>query len=125
MITSMRYRGTDSITVRSLPDNRAAIGAATVNLTPYRTESASVAAAPYIVFDGELFNERSEGQTDLQLFEEYYRKYGKACFKYLDGSFCCAVVGAGPAWRSMTLPTSPSAGSPTTSAAGRCRRSTR
>jgi len=92
MIRSMRHRGPDGITVRSLPDGKATIGAAAVNLTPERSQCASIAASPYILFDGELFNERKKGQTDLELFEEYYRKYGKACFEHLDGSFSCVVI---------------------------------
>jgi len=92
MLELMRHRGSHFITVRDFPEKRGVFGAASVNLTSEKTQCASVATPPYIVFDGELFNERSEGQTDLQLFEEYYRKYGKECFSYLDGSFCCAVL---------------------------------
>lgn len=91
MIESMRHRGPDFVIVRSLPEEKAILGAAAVNLSPHRTQCASLASSPYIVFDGELFNERPGGQTDLQLFEEYYLKHGKNCFKYLDGSYCCAV----------------------------------
>ncbi len=78
--------------IRTLPDGTAALGAAEVNLTPARTQCAAVATAPYIVFDGELFNERAEEQTDIELFEEYYLEYGKSCFSYLDGSYCCAIL---------------------------------
>lgn len=92
MLQLMRHRGPDSITVRLLPEETAAMGAAAINLTPARSRCASVVSPPYIVFDGELFNSRSEGQTDLQVFEDYYRKYGKDCFKYLDGSYSLAVL---------------------------------
>ena len=44
MIRSMRHRGPDGITVRSLPDGKATIGAAAVNLTPERSQCASIAA---------------------------------------------------------------------------------
>lgn len=92
MIELMRHRGPDNTIICTLPDGTAVLGAAEVNLTPARTQCAAVATAPYIVFDGELFNERAEGQTDIELFEEYYLKYGKSCFSYLDGSYCCAIV---------------------------------
>ena len=92
MLNLMRHRGPDAITVRLLPEGTVTIGAAAINLAPSRTQCASVDNPPYIVFDGELFNDHADGQTDLQLFEEYYRKYGKDCFKYLDGSYCCAIV---------------------------------
>jgi asparagine synthase (glutamine-hydrolysing) len=47
---------------------------------------------PYILFDGELINVRDKEQTDMELFEDYYLNYGKNCFSYLDGSYCCAIV---------------------------------
>ena len=92
MIELMRHRGPDNTTIRTLPDGTAALGAAEVNLTPGRTQCAAVATTPYILFDGELFNERAEGQTDIELFDEYYQKYGKGCFSHLDGSYCCGIL---------------------------------
>ena len=92
MIESMRHRGPDNVTIRTLPDCTGAFGAAEVNLLPERTRCVSATTSPYIIFDGELFNERAEGQTDLELFEEYYEKYGNGCFSYLDGSYCCAIL---------------------------------
>jgi len=92
MIEAMRHRGPDNTVIRALPDSTGALGAAEINLTPARTQCTSVAGTPYIVFDGELFNERAEGQTDIELFEEYYQKYGKGCFSHLDGSYCCAIL---------------------------------
>ncbi len=92
MLELMRHRGPDSIGVRLLPEGTAALGAAAINLSTARTQCVSIATAPYIVFDGELFNGRAEGQTDLEVFQEYYQKYGKNCFKHLDGSYACAVI---------------------------------
>jgi len=92
MLKLMRHRGPDNVTIRTLPDGTGAFGAAEVNLLPATTQCASVAKAPYILFDGELFNNRAEGQNDLELFQEYYQKYGKECFAHLDGSYCCAIM---------------------------------
>ncbi len=92
MIEVMRHRGADNITIRTLPDGTAAFGAAGMNLVPERNCCDSVNASPYILFDGELFNPRAEGQSDLELFKEYYLKFGKECFQYLEGSFCCAII---------------------------------
>ena len=92
MLELMRHRGPDSIGVRLLPEGTAALGAAAINLSTARTQCVSIATAPYIVFDGELFNGRAEGQTDLEVFQECYQKYGKNCFKHLDGSYACAVI---------------------------------
>ena len=95
MLGLMRHRGPDNMVVRTLPDGRGALGAIEINLTPERTNCAAVAKSPYVVFDGELFNDRSPGQTDLELFIEYYAKYGKDCFTHLDGSYACAIVEPG------------------------------
>jgi len=81
--------------VRTLPDGRGALGAVEVNLTPERTSCTRVDKSPYVVFDGELFNERSPGQNDLELFMEYYAKYGTDCFTHLEGSYSCAIVEPG------------------------------
>ncbi|MFP4642139.1 MAG: asparagine synthase-related protein [Chloroflexota bacterium] len=94
-VNLMHHRGPDNKTIKTLPDRTGALGAAEVNLTPERTQCAAVANSPYIVFDGELFNDRPEGQTDIELFKEYYQKYGKGCFTHLEGSYSCAVVDNG------------------------------
>ncbi|MFO8009190.1 MAG: asparagine synthase-related protein [Dehalococcoidia bacterium] len=92
MLQLMRHRGPDNMIVRTLPEGNGAIGSIEINLTPEKTNSAAVARSPYIVFDGELFNGRAEGMTDVELFKEYYLKHGKECFTYLDGSYCCAII---------------------------------
>ncbi len=91
MLESMRHRGPDNSVVRTLPDGTGAMGAVEVNLTPERTGSTSLGRSPHIVFDGELYNERAGGQSDVDLFRELYEKHGKDCFSMLDGSFSCAV----------------------------------
>jgi asparagine synthase (glutamine-hydrolysing) len=92
ILEQMRHRGPDNTIVRSLPDGRGTLGANEINLTPERTSCTAVSKPPFILFDGELFNERAKGQSDVELFEEYYLKYGKDCFKHLDGGFSCAIV---------------------------------
>ncbi|MBW2173127.1 MAG: hypothetical protein JRF64_00500 [Deltaproteobacteria bacterium] len=92
MLKLMRHRGEDNTVIRTLTDDRGALGASEINLTPTTTHCTSVDAPPYILFDGELYNERPEGQSDLDLVQEYYEKYDKKCFSRLDGVFSCAVV---------------------------------
>jgi asparagine synthase (glutamine-hydrolysing) len=92
MLRLMRHRGADNTVVRTLYDDRGAVGANEINLSPRRTHCTSLDEAPYILFDGELFNDRSEGISDLDLFKEYYDKYERDCFSRLDGSFACAIV---------------------------------
>lgn len=92
MLELMRHRGPDAVKVRALPEGNGALGAAEVNLTLERTTCTALRRPPYIVFDGELFNGRKEGVTDIELLKEYYQQHGKDCLKMLDGSFSCAIV---------------------------------
>ena len=92
MLDLMRHRGPDNTIVRTLFDDRGAVGANEVNLTPQRTYCTSLEESPYILFDGELFNGRPNGASDLELFREYYEKYDIDCFSRLDGSFSCAIL---------------------------------
>lgn len=92
MLSDMRHRGPDNTIIRSLADDRGALGANEINLAPDRTYCTSLEDAPYILFDGRLFNERQNGERDIELFRDLYEKYDRDCFKYLDGSFSCAVV---------------------------------
>lgn len=92
MLQLMRHRGPDNMKVRTLPEGNGAIGAIEINLTHEKTDATAISESPYIVFDGELFNSRAQRQTDVQLFKEYYTKYGKECFTHLDGGYCCAIV---------------------------------
>ena len=75
MLNDMRHRGPDNTIVRSLPDERGALGANEINLSHERTFCASLKEPPYILFDGKLFNERPDRQTDIDLFRDLYEKY--------------------------------------------------
>jgi asparagine synthase (glutamine-hydrolysing) len=92
MLKLMRHRGPDNSIVRTLRDNRGALGANEINLTQRTTRCTSFQEPPFILFDGELDNDRPEGQSDIDLFAEYYEKYKKDCFSRLNGSFVCAIV---------------------------------
>jgi asparagine synthase (glutamine-hydrolysing) len=95
MLERMRHRGPDNVALRSLPDRCGALGANEVNLTLDRTCCSSLWKPPFILFDGELFNERAPGQDDVGLFRDLYEKHGKECFPLLKGSYTCAVIDGG------------------------------
>lgn len=95
MLECMRHRGPDNLVVRTLPDYRGALGANEVNLTPEQTCCTSLSRPPFVLFDGELFNDRTQGQHDVELFMEFYRRHGKDGFSMLDGSYTCAIVDDG------------------------------
>ncbi len=93
ILKDMRHRGPDNTCVRSIPDSRGAMGANEINLSPERTICSSLEDAPYILFDGKLFNERSDSsQRDIDLFIDLYQKYDRECFSHMDGSYVCAIV---------------------------------
>lgn len=92
MLDLMRHRGPDNTIIRSLTDDRGALGANEINLSPERTYCTSLEDTPYILLDGHLFNDHEEGQADIELIRELYEKYERNCFSVLDGSFACAVV---------------------------------
>jgi asparagine synthase (glutamine-hydrolysing) len=93
MLNDMRHRGPDNMCIRTIPDHRGALGANEINLSPARTICSYLEEAPFILFDGELFNDRSDsGQRDIDLFSELYQKYDQNCFSHMDGSFVCAIV---------------------------------
>ena len=92
MLRLMRHRGPDHSIVRSLNGAQGAMGANEMTLTPQTTYCTALEKQPYILFDGELFNERPDNISDLELFRQYYEKYGRDCFSHLDGTFSCAVV---------------------------------
>ncbi len=92
MLSLMRHRGPDNTTIRSLTEDRGALGANEINLSPDRTRCASLAGDPYILFDGKIFNSRADNRSDIEVFRDYYEKYEGECFSKLDGSFACALV---------------------------------
>jgi len=92
MLRLMRHRGQDNSLVRTLFDHRGAVGANEINITPRRTYSTSVEERPYVLFDGELENERDGKETDIELFCDFYEKFEQDAFSRMDGIFSCAIV---------------------------------
>lgn len=92
MLKLMHHRGPDNSIVFTLRDNRGALGANEINLTQRTTRCTSFKEPPFILFDGELDNDRPEGQSDIDLFAGYYKKHKNECFSHLNGSFVCAIV---------------------------------
>ncbi|MFO7557311.1 MAG: asparagine synthase-related protein [Desulfobacterales bacterium] len=94
MLGVMRHRGPDNMVVRSLLDDRGAVGANEILLTPDKTHCSSLDDYPYILFTGGIYNERPEGATDVDVVKDYYDKYDyrHECFSRLDGGFTCAII---------------------------------
>lgn len=92
MLETMRHRGPDNTVIRTLFGERGAVGADEVNLTPRTTFSSRIEDYPLILFDGELYNERENDQTDIQLLTELFETYEEECFSMLDGNFAIAII---------------------------------
>lgn len=93
MLAAMSHRGPDNATVRSLIDDRGALGVGEINLLPAtKTYSSNFSESPYILFTGQIYNERPNGQSDVDLVKEYYDRYEEDAFSKLDGCFTIAVV---------------------------------
>lgn len=93
MLSSMAHRGPDNRVVRSLLDERGALGAVEINLTPLEKSYCTwLDDPPYVLFTGQLYNPRPAGQSDVALFHESYVKYEEDAFSRLDGSFTAAIV---------------------------------
>jgi len=92
MLRRMRHRGPDNTVLQTMAEGAGALGANEINLPHERPHCTAISKSPYILFDGELFNERQPGQCDVELFEELYDKKGKDCFSDLNGSYSCAIV---------------------------------
>ena len=92
MLKNMLHRGPDNSVVRSLRDDRGALGANEINIPDGKTFSSSLDEPPYILFTGAIYNSRSDGMNDVEIVREYYEKYEQGAFTKLDGSFSCAIV---------------------------------
>jgi asparagine synthase (glutamine-hydrolysing) len=92
MLRLTRHRGQDNSIIRTLFDDRGAVGANEINVTRRRTYATSLEERPYILFDGELSNERPEGGHDIGVLSDLYEKYDQEAFSRLDGIFSLAIV---------------------------------
>jgi len=92
MLELMRHRGPDNTVIRTLPDGRGALGANELNLTAERTPCALLNRSPYVLYDGEMYNQTAAGQLDIEYFAEMYQKHGKGCFTLLEADYVCAIV---------------------------------
>ncbi len=92
MLELMKHRGPDNTAIRTLPDGRGALGANELNLTPERTPCALLNRSPYVLYDGEMYNQTADGQLDIEYFAQTYKQHGKGCFTLLEADYVCAIV---------------------------------
>ena len=93
MLSAMAHRGPDNTLVRSLLDDRGALGAIEINLEPEtKTFCTYLDEPPYVLYTGHLYNKRNDGKSDVELFSDYYEKYGEDAFGKFNGIFTAAII---------------------------------
>ena len=93
MLASMAHRGPDNMIVRSLLDDRGGLGAIEINLSPANKSFCTyLNEPPYVLFTGQLYNDRVDGKHDVEIFQGYFSKYEEDAFSKLDGNFTAAIV---------------------------------
>lgn len=93
MLDSMRHRGPDNMVVRSLLDDRGALGAVEINLEPSTKSFCTfLDAPPHVLFTGQLYNQQSEKMSDVVLFHDFFDTYEEDAFSKLDGNFSAAIA---------------------------------
>jgi asparagine synthase (glutamine-hydrolysing) len=93
MLDSMRHRGPDNMVVRSLLDDRGALGAVEINLKPSTKSFCTyMDDPPHVLYTGQLYNQRPEKQSDVAFFHDCFDRYEEDAFAKLDGNFSAAIV---------------------------------
>jgi asparagine synthase (glutamine-hydrolysing) len=90
MIETINHRGPD--TVRNHHTDALAAAVCASRLSPARGDGFAADAGLAVLFDGEVYNDRPDGESDAQVALGLYRRHGRAFAGHLEGVFACAVV---------------------------------
>jgi asparagine synthase (glutamine-hydrolysing) len=90
MLSVMRHRGSDAKNIKMQDD--VTIGAGAPNLSAARGDGFASDNGITMLFDGEIYNKREDGQSDAETALGLYRKHGMSFPGYLEGVFTCAVL---------------------------------
>jgi len=89
MLDALRHRGPDTMSL--FESARRAGGVCAADLSAARGTGFAQREGVTVLFDGEIYNRRPEGQSDADVVLGLYREYGQAFPAYLEGVFACAV----------------------------------
>jgi asparagine synthase (glutamine-hydrolysing) len=89
MLEILKHRGPDTSNIRN--NGNFALGVCAGGLSPARGDGFAMQDEVSVVFDGEIYNSRSDDQSDADVVLELYSKYGMAFASHLEGVFACAV----------------------------------
>jgi len=89
MLEKIKHRGPN--TLSTCYKNGLCAGVVASKLSESRGNGLAREADIAVLFDGEIYNKRSEGQSDAAVVLKFYKKYGRIFPGYLEGVFACAV----------------------------------
>ncbi len=89
MLDALRHRGPDTMCL--FESAHRAGGVCAADLSAERGVGFAQREGVTVLFDGDIYNERPEGQSDADVVLGLYGEYGQAFPAYLEGVFACAV----------------------------------
>ena len=93
MLKKMKHRGPD--TLITCDKDGLCAGVVASKLSVSRGNGLAQEDNIGVLFDGEIYNNRSEGQSDAEVVLNLYKKHGSLFPRYLEGVFACAVYDVG------------------------------
>jgi len=89
MLDALRHRGPDTLSL--FESAHRAGGVCAADLSAARGVGFAQREGATVLLDGDIYNERPDGQSDADVALGLYRTYGQAFPAYLEGVFACAV----------------------------------
>ncbi len=89
MLETIRHRGPDHI--RTHQDKSFDGGVCASELSAARGDGFAERDGVVVLFDGEIYNDRDDGQSDADVALGLYKRYGRTFAAHLEGVFGCAV----------------------------------
>ena len=90
MLKTIEHRGPDKM--RMHRTQRFCGGVCASDLSTPRGEGFALQDGTGVFFDGDIYNERKEGESDADIALALYRKYGRTFASHLEGVFACAII---------------------------------
>ena len=89
MLGTIEHRGPDSLKAHSTPLFSG--GVRTSDISVARGNGFARDGRIVVLFDGDIYNARSEDKSDADVVLDLYRKYGRTFASHLEGVFACAI----------------------------------
>jgi asparagine synthase (glutamine-hydrolysing) len=90
MCDALRHRGPDTVEMVNLDGFSGAVVASA--LSAARGDGCAAGDGVAVLFDGEIHNERPEGESDADVVLRLFMEHGRTFAAHLEGVFACAVI---------------------------------